>query len=41
MNKEQQLKCVEIVLRDTKVILVKNALRLYTEYIDPSDVSIT
>jgi len=38
MSKEQQLKCVEIVLRDTKVILVKNALRLYTEYIDPSDV---
>ena len=36
MNKEQQLKCVEIALRDTKVILVKNALRLYTEYIDPS-----
>ena len=39
MNKEQQLKCVEIALRDTKVIRVKNALRLYlysTEYIDPS-----
>ena len=39
MNKEQQLKCVEIALRDTKVIRVKNAPRLYlcsTEYIDPS-----
>ena len=38
MNKEQQLKCVEIAPRDTKVILAKNALRLFIEIVDPSDV---